>query len=234
MADFDFDQFKREFMDGMNNAADAVATAAKETSGDFTRFKRFYEIGRDAFLSGLITSHGGNLSESDGSSIWITRSKAMLGHMVPGDIVKTFLPQTDLDDKASVELIVHRAMYEAWGSLVSGKKQPFGHRAIVHAHSKYTVVRSLISEVIEPIDSEGKLVLGPSVPVFDPLTTIASEEVASLMANLVRSGGSLGVIRGHGPYAIADTLENAYRLISCLEYSCELLTILSGTGHTTT
>ena len=35
----------------------------------------FKEVGRDLFLSGAITSHGGNLSVSDGESIWITRTQ---------------------------------------------------------------------------------------------------------------------------------------------------------------
>ena len=231
MADFDFDQFKREFMDGMNNAAGAVTSAAKETSGDFVRFKHFCEIGRDISIRGLVTSHGGNLSECDGSSIWISRSGVMLGHMATNDIVRTFMSPTDLDQKASRELVVHRAMYQAWASRMAGMKQDFGYRAIVHTHSLYTVLRSLVDDSIKPIDSEGKLVLGESVPVFNPSVTIASEEVAELMADFISSGASVGVIRGHGPFAMADTLENAYQLISCLEYSSELLTHYERVTH---
>jgi L-fuculose-phosphate aldolase len=102
-------------------------------------------------------------------------------------------------------------------------------RAIVHAHTKYTVFRSLIGDSIEPVDSEGRLLLGAKVPVLAPEKTVASEEVAALMAEQVASGVAVAVIRGHGPFAWADSLENAFRLISCLEYSAEMLTLFEMT-----
>lgn len=233
MADFDFERFKRDFMDGVNNAADTVTSVAKEAGGDIARSKRFYTTGRDIFDSGMVTSHGGNLSECDGNALWITRRDTMLGHISPSDIVKTYLSPTDLDEKASRELVVHRAMYQAWGSRKAGESESVGSVscAIVHVHAKYTVMRSLVEDKINPLDSEGKMLLGQSVKVLDIAQSIGSKEVASAMAQLVSCGADLGVIRGHGPFAIADSLENAYRLVSCLEYSAELLTLLESTGR---
>jgi len=230
MSEFDFGQIKNEFIDGMKQAASALETAAKETSSDLTRLKRFRDCGKDLFISGAITSHGGNLSESDGNSIWITRNGAMLSHLQSGDIVRAYLSPTDLDQYASMELVVHRAMYRAWADRMIEAKQAFVARAIAHAHTRHTVFRSLIEDAIKPVDSEGKLVLGNSVPVFSPANTIASEEVATLMADLVKSGYAIAVIRGHGPFVIADKLEHALRMISCLEYSSQLLCMLEASG----
>ncbi|MDR1082701.1 MAG: class II aldolase/adducin family protein [Coriobacteriales bacterium] len=235
MADFDFEQFKKELLDGVGNAADAVSGAAKETGGDIVRFKQFNETGRDLFASGAVTSHGGNLSVSDGSFIWVSRTAAMLGHLTPNDIVRVDWEPSPLDANASMELVVHRAMYRAFAECAAqanaGAGAPFGVRAIIHAHTKHTVFRSLVEDFITPLDSEGRLLLGKSVPVLSPKKTVASEEVAALMAQHVSAGIPVAVIRGHGPFAWADSLENAFRLISCLEYSAELLTLFEMTGR---
>jgi L-fuculose-phosphate aldolase len=229
MADFDFDQFKKDLLDGVSNAADAVSNVARETSGEVVRFKHFNETGRDLFSNGMITSHGGNLSVSDGTSIWITRTGAMLGHLAPSDILRVDWEPNPSDQHASMELVVHRAMYHAYAGCATQAGAPFGTRAIVHAHSKHSVLRSLVDDAIKPLDSEGKALLGEKVPVLAAAQTIASEEVAALMAAQVASGVAVAVVRGHGPFAWADSLENALRLISCLEYSAELLSLLEMT-----
>jgi L-fuculose-phosphate aldolase len=230
MVDFDFEQFKRDVLDSVSNAADAVSNVAKETSGDVARFKHFNETGRDLYMSGAVTSHGGNLSVSDGSSIWISRTGAMLGRLTPGDVLRVNWEPSPSDENASMELVVHRAMYRAYAECATRAGVPFGARAIVHAHTKYTVFRSLIADCVEPADSEGKLLLGAKVPVLAVEKTVASEEVAALMAKQVAAGVSVAIIRGHGPFAWADSLENALRLISCLEYSAEVLTLFEMTG----
>lgn len=231
MADFDFEQFKNDILEGVGNAADAVSSAARETGGDVMRFKHFNETGRDLFLTGAVTSHGGNLSVCNGAFIWITRTGAMLGHLMPGDIVQVGWEPGPADETASMELVVHRAIYHALAQKAAETGAAFGARAIVHTHSKHTVSRSLVSTAIEPLDSEGKLILGTSIPVLAPGSTVASPEVGELMAAQIHAGSSLGIVRGHGPFAVADTLENAYRLVSCLEYSAELLTLLDTAGR---
>jgi L-fuculose-phosphate aldolase len=158
----------------------------------------------------------------------------MLGHLTPNDVVRVNWEPSPLDANASMELVVHRAMYRAYAECASRANVPFGTRAIVHAHSKYTVFRSLVHDSIEPVDSEGKILLGTKVPVLSPEQTVASEEVAALMAEQISSGVPVAIVRGHGPFACADSLENAFRLISCLEYSAEILTLFEMTGRTKT
>jgi L-fuculose-phosphate aldolase len=231
MTDFDFEQFKKDLLDNVGGIADTVANAAKETSGDVIRFKHFNETGRDLYASGAVTSHGGNLSVSDGSSIWITRTGARLGHLTPNDILRVDWEPSPFDANASMELVVHRAIYHAHADCARQAGVPFGVRAVVHAHARNTVFRSLVGDSIEPVDSEGKMLLGAKVPVLSPKQTVASEEVAALMAERIASGVPLAVVRGHGPFACADSLENAFRLISCLEYSAEILTLFETTGR---
>jgi len=150
----------------------------------------------------------------------------MLGRLMPGDIVDVGWEFSVRDTPASMELVVHRAIYHALAELDAQAQRSFVPRAVIHAHTKYTVLRSLVEEAITPQDSEGHMLLGETVPVLTVEPAVASEEVAEALATHVREGGRIAVIKGHGPFAIADTLENAYRLISCLEYSSELATRL--------
>jgi len=234
MADFDFDRIVKEFLDGVSNAADNVSSAARDVSSDVVRYKHFAETGRDLFKTGLITSHGGNISETNGSSIWITCTGAMLGRLTPGAIVETTWAEGAQDANASIELVVHRALYQAFvgtNGVPANSAEAYPETkncvaAIIHAHPAFTIARSLIDDAIYPLDSEGKLVLGEKVDVIRPAETIASAEAAQMAADLVTQGARVVVIAGHGPFAIAHTLEEALKLISCLERSAQIINLV--------
>lgn len=94
-------------------------------------YEQFRDIGRDIYLAGLISSHGGNMSVRVGDRILITRRGSMMGRLGPGDIVETALDRDDSEVAlASTEIIVHRAIYAATNGL-----------AIVHTHSPNTILR---------------------------------------------------------------------------------------------
>jgi L-fuculose-phosphate aldolase len=244
MTDFDFERLRSEIIDGINYAAQSVSSTAKDISADVMRYKRFVENGRDLFVSGAVTSHGGNMSESNGESIWITQSGAMLGRISPSSIIETAWNTDSRDATASVELLVHRAIYHALaatqegfpvGSSCDGTAQTCDtaeHKrgvvaAIIHAHPAHTIACSLSRTEIRPIDAEGMLLLGESVTVITPQSAVASPEAASMMADVVSNGARIAVIAGHGPFAVASDLETAFKLISCLERSCQILNIPS-------
>lgn len=231
MAEFDFEKFGKDVLDSVGNAAETVASAAQGATGDVVRYKHFNETGRDLFLSGAVTSHGGNLSQSDGNSIWISRKGAMLGRMTPGDVRKTGWKPSPDDEGCSRELVVHRAIYHALSRAQSVAGQPFTHKAIVHAHTVHTIFRSMIDDAIVPLDSEGLYTLGGPIQVFAPEITIASEEAAALLAVAFEGGARIAVLRKHGPFAVGDTLEEAFQLISCLEQSAKILDLHEMTGH---
>ncbi|MDO8914817.1 MAG: class II aldolase/adducin family protein, partial [Coriobacteriia bacterium] len=128
--------------------------------------EEFARIGRDLWLSGAVSSHGGNMSVRDGDRLFITRTGSMLGHLGEGDVVETSLAECDdpRDERCSVELVVHRAIYAATGA-----------HAIVHAHTVHTIVRSMIEDRIVPVDSESLLRL-QDVPVVTAAKSIGSPE----------------------------------------------------------
>jgi L-fuculose-phosphate aldolase len=117
--------------------------------------EEFQRIGRDLFLSGLVSSHGGNMSVRMGDRVLITHRGSPLGQITAEDIVETGLYDNDSGIMlASSETPVHRTIYQQTAGL-----------AIVHAHPKVAVALSLFEDEIIPIDNEGSYLLH-KVPVI--------------------------------------------------------------------
>lgn len=182
-------------------------------------YELFRDLGRDIYLGGLISSHGGNMSVRTGDRITITRRGSMLGRLGDGDLVETGIEPCTDDEHCSRELVVHRAIYRACGA-----------SAIVHAHPVHTLYRSLVGDTIEPIDSESVYVLGGAVRVFSPATSIASAEAGDLLATAFADGAKVAVLRGHGPFAVGASLEDAFYHVTCLEASCHVLDLRDTVG----
>lgn len=112
--------------------------------------------------------------------------------------------------KPSRELVVHRAVYRVAGV-----------GAVVHAHPAYAVTLSLSRDRLVPLDVEGSLFLG-EIPVIDPVEKVGSRELAAAVAAVLRNGPVV-VVRGHGAFAAARSLDAAYHYISALEHTCRIL-----------
>lgn len=185
---------------------------------DAQTYELFRDIGRDIYLGGLISSHGGNMSVREGDRIIITRRGSMLGRLAANDVVWTEMQACDRDAECSREIVVHRAIYASTDA-----------RAIVHAHPVHTIWRSMISDAIEPIDSESRYVFGPTVPVVSSATTVASPEAAAKLAEVLRDN-RIAVLRSHGPFSIGETLQEAFYHVSALEAACHILDLRNSTG----
>jgi L-fuculose-phosphate aldolase len=181
--------------------------------------EQFQAIGRDLFLAGVISSHGGNLSVRMGDRILITRRGSMLARLEERDIIDTGLDENDANVMlASTEIGVHRAIYHGTAA-----------QAIVHTHPPYAIARSLVHDEIVPVDSEGSYLLH-KVPVVAAQLTAGSKEVAELLPHWLKEY-DIVMLRGHGPFAIGHLLEEAYQLTSVLEMSCRILSIAEGQGQ---
>lgn len=173
---------------------------------------QFQRFGRDLFLRGLTTSHGGNMSVRMGDRIIITRTGAMLGHLQESDLIETGLEENDSGVMlASSELVVHRTVYLNTSAL-----------AIVHVHPPYAVALSFVEEeAIYPIDNEGSYVF-KKIPIIQAELTTGSKEVAGLAAKALREY-KLVMLRGHGCFSIGPVLEEAYQWCTSLEDACRIL-----------
>jgi L-fuculose-phosphate aldolase len=180
--------------------------------------EQFRRIGRDLFVAGLVSSHGGNMSVRQGDRILITRRGSMLAQLEERDVIEIGLEENDANvTLASTEIVVHRAIYQTTSAL-----------AIVHTHPPYAIAQSLVKDEIVPVDSEGSYLLH-KVPVVAAQLTAGSAEVAELLPEWLKEY-DLVMLRGHGPFAIGHLLEEAYQLTSVLEMACRILTVAEGTG----
>lgn len=173
--------------------------------------RSFQEIGRDLYVAGLVSSHGGNLSVRFGDRIIIKRRGAMLGRLTEEDLVETRLEKPDSGLMlASTELVVHRAIYLATPAL-----------AVVHAHPRTAIAFSLSREEIVPIDNEGSYLLHKVPVVAAEFASGSAEMVEKLPAALQQY--KIVMLRGHGCFSIGQTLDEAFQWVSCLEESCEII-----------
>ena len=172
--------------------------------------QQFQEIGRDLFEADMVSSHGGNLSVRLGDRIVIKRRGAMLGRLKPQDLVETGLERNDSGVAlASSELIVHRAIYKTTPAL-----------AILHCHPRTAIAFSLSRDEIVPVDNEASYLL-KKVPVIWEEFASGSPELANSLAKALGEY-KIVMLRGHGSFAIGQTLDEAFHWSSTLEESCEI------------
>ena len=169
------------------------------------------KYGRKLVEHGLVESNFGNISIRAGDRMIITRTGAALDEITGNNVVEVGIQDaSSLDIIASSEAVVHREIYRQTSAL-----------AIIHAHSAYAVVESLLAGPegkIMPVDSEGQYFLG-EVPIVRG--GIGSRELAGNLANaLSRYRGA--IVYSHGTFAIGRTLADAYIVTTQLEHSCKV------------
>ncbi len=174
-------------------------------------YEMFREIGRDLYVHGLISSHGGNISVRFGDRIIIKRRGAMLGRLKPHDLIETGLEKNDSGIAlASTELIVHRAIYRATPAL-----------AVVHAHPRHAIALSLSRHEIVPIDHEGSYLL-KKVPIVEEEFASGTPQLAKTVSDAL-AAYKIVMLRGHGSFATGQTLDEAFQWTDAFEETCEII-----------
>ena len=158
---------------------------------------QFQESGRALLGAGLIEANSGNLSVRSGDIITITRHDAELGHLEANDLVEVAL-DGPADPSASVELPAHRSIYKMTST-----------HAIVHAHPPPAIAVSLASSRIA--------FPWPAVPIIEAPS--ASEALAEAAASALRENPVV-IARGHGTFAVGQTLAEACERTLRLEEMC--------------
>jgi L-fuculose-phosphate aldolase len=173
-------------------------------------YEMFRDIGRDLYVAGMVSSHGGNISVRYGDRVIIKRRGAMLGQLKPLDLIETGLEKNDSGVAlASTELIVHRAIYKATPAL-----------AILHCHPRTAIAFSLSRDEIVPIDNEASYLL-KMVPVVTEEFPSGTPEMAKKVATALQSYKII-MLRGHGSFATGQTLDEAFHWSSTLEEACDI------------
>lgn len=171
----------------------------------------FKKIGEKLFIRGLNTAHSGNISLRQSDNIFITATGSALDELTEKDIIQVGLyPDKEQDKKASMELLVHRAIYHADASV----------GAVVHAHTPYAVVMADGNNVIIPYEQEGTYYF-KQIPVMHVKNAIASAEVAENIGQYVKSSQAV-IVAQHGIFAWGETIEKAYQFLTVAEATCRI------------
>ncbi|MBI4296853.1 MAG: aldolase [Chloroflexi bacterium] len=175
---------------------------------------QFQNVGRDLFTRGLVSGTSGNLSIRLGDRIIITRRGCGKGCLQENDLIETGLFKNDrATPLASSELAVHRAIYRETSA-----------QSVVHAHPPHAVALSFLETSIVPSDSEGAAALG-QVPVIGWHMEIKAGTLADIIPQALKQH-NIVVVHSHGSFAIGPLLEDAYKITTTLEESCQVICLL--------
>ncbi len=173
-------------------------------------YEQIRDIGRDLYVQNMISSHGGNISLRIGDRVVIKRRGAQLGRLKPSDLVETNIDKNDSGVVlASTELLVHRTIYKTTPAL-----------AVIHCHPRTAIAFSLSRDEIVPIDNEASYLL-KKIPVVTEEFASGTPEMANKVAAALQQYKII-MLRGHGSFAIGQTLEEAFHWSSTLEEACQI------------
>ncbi len=157
---------------------------------------------------GINDSHSGNASVRDNDTIWVTPTGACADTLQAEELVTCHL-NGEIGNGASLDAALHLAVYQ---------HNPTA-RAVLHSHGAYTVALTMNGEDFIPPDFEGQYYFS-RIPVitidYDRYLQDAPRQVANTLAEY-----PLTVVRGHGVYAQAETLNLAYKWTCSLELSAK-------------
>ena len=178
-------------------------------------YEQFKYIGRDLFLRGLVSSHGGNMSTRHGDKLLITRHGAMLGRLTQSDLVEVSLEDKDTPaTEPSFDLPTHRAIYRATGA-----------QAILHAHPAHALALSMLEDEMILVELEASYLL-KRIPVLKLKFSEDYTQEAQIGIPQALQDHLIVMVRGHGSYSVGTTLEDAYRWTSTLEENCRIVYLM--------
>ncbi|NOT02203.1 MAG: fuculose phosphate aldolase [Phycisphaerales bacterium] len=171
---------------------------------------QFQSAGESLLSCRCNNSHSGNLSVRRGQQIVITRTGAMLARLTADDLVVTSLsPTPDESTRASSETPAHLEIYRRTSAA-----------AVAHGHALSAVAAGWLTDRLEPLDLEGAYYFN-SIPVLEHVPATADASLGQALADLLKKSPVV-ILRGHGVFAVGDTLESAAQRITSVNDSAEL------------
>jgi L-fuculose-phosphate aldolase len=158
---------------------------------------------------GLNDSHSGNASLRDGEIVWMTPTGCGGDTLEPADLLACRVGEA-LPPGASLDGPLHLAVYAA---------NPAA-RAVLHSHGPHSIAMTLAGDEFRPGDFEGQYYF-PAVPVLDIAAGLYLARAPGAVAAALASH-RICVVRGHGVYAAAESLDLAYKWTCSLESSARI------------
>ena len=172
------------------------------------------KVGKISWELGLNTLRSGNISVLlPNLDILITKTGKSLRALEPHEDLTVVSDLESLRGEASCEFYVHRGIYKLAGCTQG---------AILHCHPPNGIAASFMHEErIPPSYNEAQDVLGATV-------IVESRNRERLGEDPTIVGTALGmnkivVVRGHGTFALGETLDQSLYLTNLLEKSCQVM-----------
>lgn len=158
---------------------------------------------------GCNDSHSGNASFRWHDQVWVTPTGCCADTLTADDLIRCEL-HGDSGQGASLDAPLHLKTYQL---------NPLA-KAVFHSHGPHAIALSMMGEDFQPVDFEGQYYF-PTVPVID----INYADYASLSPDMVAAGLSIHrvvMVRGHGVYTCAETINLAYKWSCSVELSAKI------------
>ena len=156
---------------------------------------------------GYNDSHSGNASIRDGNKFWVTPTGACADIIEIDHLIEC--NDDSIGKGASLDATLHSLVYQ--------KNQKSS--AVLHSHGAYSVAMTMNGENFIPLDFEGQYYFD-----YIPVITIAYNEYLEKAADTVSDSlaeHKVVVVRGHGVYATAETMNLAYKWTCSFELSAK-------------
>ena len=167
---------------------------------------------------GLNDSHSGNASVRSGGDFWITPSGACADTLTIDDLVHGQI-DAPAPDGGSLDTPLHQAVYRANPAAT----------AILHSHGPHSIAMTFDGRDFVPIDFEGQYYFD-RIPVLDiSLADYLTDSPGRVAAELAARPAA--VVRGHGVYVCAESLDRAYKWTCSFESSARLAWLIQHTNR---
>ena len=166
---------------------------------------------------GLNDSHSGNASVRDGDTVWVTPSGCCADTIEAEDLVPCSI-DGKTGEGASLDAPLHIAIYQ----------QNPDAKAVLHSHGPHSVALTMSGEDFKPIDFEGKYYF-QNVPVLNIEYQDYLTESPALVSKAL-TNQKIAIVRGHGVYAVAESINLAYKWTCSLELSAKTKHIAQQAG----
>ncbi len=167
---------------------------------------------------GYNDSHSGNASVRDGATIWVTPTGACADTLTVDDLIACRL-DAEPPKGASLDAPLHLSVYRANPEV----------NCVLHSHGAYSVAATFNGEAFAPPDFEGQYYFKQPVPVLTiPYERYIAEAPAKVAALLTEQ--RICVVRGHGVYARAESINLAYKWTCSLELSAKTALLARAAG----
>lgn len=166
---------------------------------------------------GYNDGHSGNASVRVDDDLWVTPTGACADLLEAADLIRSPIEEPPAAG-ASLDAPLHQQVY---------RKNPRA-RAVLHSHGPYTVAMTMHGKDFTPPDFEGHYYF-KTIPVitipYERYIDLAPEKVSEVLAE-----HPIAVVRGHGVYACAETINLAYKWSCSLELSAKTAFIARQAG----